>query len=447
MTTHPHAARSRDGRLALGRRRPFRRFHVRVCAILGGVVAGMVLGLSVVRAGPDEEYVSAPRCQIDLISGESFEASGLELAATNLLANVDGAPRTVPLPDVASIAFIRDSTSSASNGADGSADHAVLLVDGSNLTGTIRSAGERAPGQVILATTWHEPIMLPFTALAGICLQRSGSAEYEDRLARREQGRDLILLAREGKILAVPSAVESIIADQCEFRVGRKLQAAPLESIVGIVFGSQPLRKPSLARVALLGGDVLRGSLVAIRAERVSLNHELLGSMDIPSAAVQRIDLASDRVVSLVDLEPATTQIKSVLDAPWSVGRNANLRGQPLMIRGRSFSRGLGVHAYTSLSYDLSQPYEAFTATVGVDDSAPDFASVVFRVKLDGRVVYESPVMRRGDGPLRVKVKLAGARVLELVCDPTDDLDLGDHAIWGAPVLVKPRSPVDRSDD
>lgn len=407
----------------------------------------MALGLSNVRAGPDETRVSALRCQIDTISGESFEASELELSAADLLAKVDGAARTVPLSDVASMAFNRDPTGSASIGADRSFDHAVSLVDGSMLTGAIKSAGDRAPGQIILATTWHEPIKLTFTALAGIRLQRAGSADYDDRLARREPGRDVILLAREGKVLAVPSAVESIVADQCEFRVGRKLQTAPLDSLVGIVFGSQPLKKTPMARVALTGGDVLHGSLVAIRADGVSLNSEFIGSIVLPLAAVQRIDLASERVVSLVDLEPATTQIKSVLDAPWSVGRNANLRGQPLMIGGRSFSRGLGVHAYTSLAYDLAQPYEAFTATVGVDDSAPDFASVVFRVKLDGRATYESPVMRRGDGPVRVKVKLAGARLLELVCDPTDDLDLGDHAIWGSPVLVKPRSPVNRLDD
>jgi hypothetical protein len=326
-------------------------------------------------------------------------------------------------------------------------EQVVTLIDGTVIHGAIKQSSNTLPGAFAFHPAWSDGLSIPYTAVAGIRFRSADAAEYDDRLLRREPGRDVLLLARDGKVLAVPGAVELLGADQCEFRVGRKLQTAPIQSLVGIVFGSQVPRQKPAARIALRGGDAIGAALIAIRDDRVQIASELIGPLDLALGAVQRVELSSARVVSLVDLAPATTQVRSVLDTTWSVGRNANLRGQPLSIRGQVFQRGIGVHAYTLLAYDLSAAYEYFTATVGIDDSAPEFASVIFRIKLDGRIAYESPVLRRSDAPMQVNVKLTGARVLELECDPTEDLDMGDHAVWGAPSLVKPRPTANRSDD
>lgn len=412
--------------------------------------AGVSISLSLApaHAGPDAAASTTTRYRIETIAGESFEAADLEVADKRLQATVADRSRAVPLSEIAGIHLIHTLTNRNAPAAGAQPSDAVItLVDGTVLSGVVEPPSDQAPGAFAFDPAWCDPLSIPFTAVAGIRFRRTDAADFDQRLARREPGRDVLLLVRDGNVLAVPGAVESLAADQCEFRVGRKLQTAPIHSLVGIVFGSQTPRHKPPARITLQDGDRIAGSLVAIRVDRVLVASKLIGQIDIPLSTVQRIDLSSARVVSLVDLTPVTSQIRSVLDATWTVGRNANLRGQPLMIRGQAFSRGLGVHAYTLLAYDLSDSYERFSTTIGIDESAPELASVVFRVKLDGRVAYESPVLRRRDAPLPVNVRLAGARLLELECDPTDDLDFGDHAVWGEPVLVKPRPADERSDD
>lgn len=406
------------------------------------------LSLASVYAGPDAAASTTTRYRIETIAGESFEAADLEIADKRLQATVEGGPRAVRLSEIAGI-HVKHTLTQRNAPAAGAqpSDAVITLVDGSVLSGVVEPPSDQAPGAFAFDPAWRDPLSIPFTAVAGIRFRRTDAADFDQRLARREPGRDVLLLARDGNVLAVPGAVESLAADQCEFRVGRKLQTAPIHSLVGIVFGSQAPRHKPPARTTLQDGDSIAGTLVAIRADRVLVASELIGQIDLPLSIVQRIDLSSARVVSLVDLTPVTSQIRSVLDATWTVGRNANLRGQPLMIRGQIFPRGLGVHAYTLLAYDLSDSYERFSTTIGIDESAPERASVVFRIKLDGRVAYESPVLRRRDAPLPVNVRLVGARLLELECDPTDDLDFGDHAVWGEPILVKPRTADERSDD
>lgn len=422
------------------------RFRSGTAMLCAGV--SLFLPSGTISAGPESVAPSPPRYQIDTIAGETLLASEVNSTDQRLEATIDGRRRSVPLSEIAAIH--QNGQPARGDRPDPGAqhsDHVVTMVDGTTLIGAAIQPSNTAPGTFAFHPAWSDALTIPYTAVAGIRFRRADAADYEDRLKRREPGRDVLLLARDGKVLAVPGAVESISAVQCDFVVGRKLQTAPIHSLVGIVFGSQVPRKKPPARIALLSGDVIGATLIAIRDNRVQVNSDLIGHLDIPLPAVQRIELSSARVVSLVDLTPATTQVRSVLDTTWSVGRNANLRGQPLAIRGQVFPRGICVHAYSLLTYDLSTPYESFTTTVGIDDSAPEFASVVFRVKLDGRIVYESPVLRRTDAPVSVSVKLTGARLLEIECDPTDDLDIGDHAVWGSPILIKPQSTANHTDD
>jgi len=67
---------------------------------------------------------------------------------------------------------------------------------------------------------------------------------------------------------------------------------------------------------------------------------------------------------------------------------------------------------------------------VGIDDSAAGQGSVRFRVLLDGREAFVSPILRGGDPPLPVSVDLGGAKLLELLVDYADRADVMDRADW-----------------
>ncbi len=63
--------------------------------------------------------------------------------------------------------------------------------------------------------------------------------------------------------------------------------------------------------------------------------------------------------------------------------------------------------------------------------------SVVFRVRGDGRLLFESGETTGSDPPREIAVDVAGVRRLTLECDESGDLDLGDHADWAAARLIR----------
>jgi len=108
-----------------------------------------------------------------------------------------------------------------------------------------------------------------------------------------------------------------------------------------------------------------------------------------------------------------------------------SVEGNPLAVAGRAFPRGLGTHAPGRLVVDLRGGSARFSAWVGVDDeAAPGTGSVEFRVQADGRVLFESGVVRRGDPPRAVDVDVRGVRRLTLTVTDAGDGAEGDHADW-----------------
>lgn len=92
--------------------------------------------------------------------------------------------------------------------------------------------------------------------------------------------------------------------------------------------------------------------------------------------------------------------------------------GRSLGLDGRAYPRGIGIHADSRLEVSLERQFARFSAVVGVDDSStPSGAPVTFKVYADGKPLFTSAALRRGDAPVRVDVAVKGAQVLELVAD------------------------------
>jgi alpha-galactosidase len=104
--------------------------------------------------------------------------------------------------------------------------------------------------------------------------------------------------------------------------------------------------------------------------------------------------------------------------------------GQPIRLRGRTYEKGLGVHAPSLVRYRLQQTCTRFTADVGVDDETAGAGSVVFEVWSDGQKLYDSQLVT-GTTPARhVDVDLGGKRDLRLFVGTGGDHNGKDHADW-----------------
>lgn len=161
---------------------------------------------------------------------------------------------------------------------------------------------------------------------------------------------------------------------------------------------------------------------------------------------------------------------------------NKSASGENLSIAGTKFSNGVGVYSKSIIKIKIYKGH-TFTAKVGVNDSKIDYSSnaiktipltdgkrifyhvtdtkkqflgvegsdgkidngsVVFRVIHKGKEVFNSGIMRQGDAPKEVNLKVKGG-VLELIVEDAGDGVSGDNAVWAnaefeyfevAPIIV-----------
>ena len=195
--------------------------------------------------------------------------------------------------------------------------------------------------------------------------------------------------------------------------------------------------------VDLVEGSRLRGDLTALEVQGVRMR---------VSAQPEPVLLAWEHVEELLVDDGALAYLSS-LETAGAVGNGTpfdddlglsfphrvdrSVVGGALSSAGHRYARGVGMHAPYVLRWRLDPRWDELRGAVAIDDSAQRNASgaegsVVFRVRLDGELLWESPVVRGGEGPRALPVlPLAtdGDHVLELEVDPVDDFR-GDRANW-----------------
>ena len=128
--------------------------------------------------------------------------------------------------------------------------------------------------------------------------------------------------------------------------------------------------------------------------------------------------------VSLSDLDISKTK------QGWrEPARDFNLFGKRLSVAGKTFQTGLATHANSTLYVRLNGATR-FQALAGVDDTRDQPGKLRFQVIADGRIVWQSPLMGKGDAPVAVDVDLTGYQTALLRVDQGPDGNAGDHADW-----------------
>ena len=120
--------------------------------------------------------------------------------------------------------------------------------------------------------------------------------------------------------------------------------------------------------------------------------------------------------------------------------------GNYITLNGQVYSRGLGVHANSSVTYNnisLSN-FQRFNSDIGVDDEVGTGGSVIFSVLVDGKEVFNSGVMTGASPTQHVDVDLKGASTLTLNVSSNGDEGL-DHASWAGARFRLPQRPFNGS--
>jgi hypothetical protein len=186
----------------------------------------------------------------------------------------------------------------------------------------------------------------------------------------------------------------------------------------------------------------------------------------VPTSKIAALSFLGGSFVHVSDLEPVEVKRtpffpllegpaqEATLDFLCPVRMDRSPDGNVISVKGHQYYKGIGVRPTTELTFPLGGRFKAFEAVCGIDDEVlgngyghgAGTGSVVFLVKVDGRVVYESPPVEGGREPARARVPVEGAKTLTLVVSlvppekspkgSTDSPEL-DNAVWARPLLIR----------
>ena len=159
----------------------------------------------------------------------------------------------------------------------------------------------------------------------------------------------------------------------------------------------------------------------------------------------------------LSDMKPQTTEEfpffggKAAVAEPakywWRYQLDKSVTGNNLVILDKNnhrlqLTKGIGVHSYSKLTFNLKDDYEEFKSEIGLAAGVGNKASIVFRVFVneEKKPRYESPIMRKTAGYLAINVDISKAKKLHLEVDFADNGDIQDRAIWGRARVFKKKS-------
>lgn len=213
-----------------------------------------------------------------------------------------------------------------------------------------------------------------------------------------------------------------------------------------------------LGRISTTNGAVLtyRRSMLRHEGEgdpRWSVIHTIQ-----PAWALQVIRVPVDEIVTRSYRNPADLPLsimpgetllqKSATGFLWPWRRNANVRGNELVLGSAVGDLGVGTHSYSEIAFDLPQQARQFSATVGINRTVGNGGCAkvkIFRDKAQDKPIWESGFIRGGDSPIKLgPIDVSGAKRLILVTDyghegrprGADPLDIRDEVDWLWPTVT-----------
>jgi hypothetical protein len=153
-------------------------------------------------------------------------------------------------------------------------------------------------------------------------------------------------------------------------------------------------------------------------------------------------DWGSRDVLYLSDLPSATHGLRALLESADRWRRDRSVKGNPIVIGGRRFARGIGVQADSVVSFPVPTGASALVTGLGYDDGVGPqgpSAAIRFAILVDGHEAYRSPTMSPGQRVDDVRVPVAGATTVTLIVEGPSPNPF-DHAGWGDARFVRDAS-------
>jgi hypothetical protein len=309
----------------------------------------------------------------------------------------------------------------------------LLFPDGDRLThAKIGQAGEF---NLSVHTVALEDLAIPLDSILGMIFNVPTDPSTADALVakvRSEPRESELLWLENGDKL--PGLFAGLDEKKLAFQPPTGKLELPRTGVVALGFaqGQVVYRRPDgpFFELTTLDGSRLGVSGVRIERGQIVGTSRFKAEVRLPIGELAQVHVINASVVYLSDRETSGTIYEPYLGPTRTYRRNLAVTGDRLHLGGRAFDRGLGTQSRTYLVYKLEPGSKRFQAMIGLDDHAGPLGNVVFKVRVDGEVRFESPPLVAGEPPKLVNVDVTGATFLILMTEFGERGDVQDHADW-----------------
>jgi hypothetical protein len=353
---------------------------------------------------------------------------GLSTDGVMIAGTASGLQQTIPLDRFVSI-------QRTGAGQAATPKFTLLLSDGDRLAGEPNSIS----GEQLL---WKSPALgdVPVPLRQLVLLSRGGDATAPNPRPKQ----DIVTLANGD---AVSGVVTDCSSEQVTVQTDNGSRDVPLGAVTKIAFAattSAPAASGHGYRVRLADGSAVTATDASVAADQLSLT--VAGKpplkVAVPLARVLGIEQLNGPV-SWLSSRVATENVQTPYfgGAPaWPAVMDAAVDGAPLTFNDQRFEHGIGVHAYSRLTFPIEPGWAAFRTQYAIESDAESprpLADVTVRIKLDGKVVHEQSHVHAGVLSPVVSLDVHDAKTLTLEADYGDGGDTQAHLNWIEPALLR----------
>ena len=198
-------------------------------------------------------------------------------------------------------------------------------------------------------------------------------------------------------------------------------------------------------RVRFADGSSITGPAVRSDGKQLVLTLADKTTRELPLSLLSGIEQLNGPVSWLSSRTPEqVVQIPYFGALSWPTRMDMTVGGRPIQFGNRTYSRGIGVHAYSRLDFALEGTYEAFRTQYAIaQEDKRQFADVTVRIKIDGATVHEQHGVKADAlSPVTLIDLPQGAKMLTLEVDFGQANDTQDRFNWIEPALLREKPAV-----
>lgn len=368
---------------------------------------------------------AADAAKLRTLSGTAIEGELVSMSSKEIVIRSKDGEVTTPITDVLDVEFTANTpTVSAPKFTD------VELTDGTLLHCSQFGLKNKEVEVKLLS---GQDVKLPLAAVNYV-LHDAHDAEMRNKWQRflsKQSNHDLLVDKKNLNTLPGTFGSGDDKGETIEFELNatRKVRI-DLTLIQGLSFfrqrvaGDEPLCKVH---------DATRNLIVASKIEKSDNGYTLTTSSGVKityfTSMLARLDFSKGKLTYLSDLEPIRKMETSALEGDGidHYRRDKNLDGGPLRLAGQTYAKGLSMHAYTELVYDIGGAYKEFKAMLGVDEQVGGDTHVKVTIEGDNKELYMVEVKRKDKKVIPIAIDVRNVKQLRIVVSSANLLDLGDH--------------------